>query len=251
MPSSSLLAAAGIAAIAGLGCIAWAQMPGLPLHSHAAPAVGHGPVVVELYQSQGCSSCPPAEANLNALADRADVIALSFGVTYWDYPGWKDSFASPANTARQWDYAHRNGQAEVFTPQIWVNGQTSIVGSSSAELDRAIATQGAKPAPGPAMSVSGGHLSIAAGRAPAGGADIWLVRYDPRTLNVPIRAGENAGRTLPQRDIVRTLTRIGQWTGGAQRIALPPSASSGLRTAVLLQAGRGGPILSAARATAG
>src|SRR5215469_16161958 len=80
-------------------------------------------VVVELFQSQGCSSCPPAEDNLNAIAGEPNVLALSFGVTYWDELGWKDSFATEANTQRQWDYAHHHGRDTVWTPQIYINGQ--------------------------------------------------------------------------------------------------------------------------------
>ena len=87
----------------------------------------------------GSPSCPPALANLNAIADRPDVLALSFGVTYWDYLGWKDSFASPRFTARQMDYAHHNGSNDVGTPQIWINGRSTILGSNRAELDASIA----------------------------------------------------------------------------------------------------------------
>jgi len=103
----------------------------------AAPRHG-GPVLVELYQSQGCSSCPPADANVNAIADRPDVVALSFGVTYWDNLGWRDSFAKPQFTERQWDYSRFNHQGNVATPQVWINGNRTIVGNNRAELDGSI-----------------------------------------------------------------------------------------------------------------
>lgn len=231
-------------ATAGLAGAAWAALPGAALPKKA-PAPAHAPVVVELYQSQGCSDCPPALANLNAIADRPDVLALSFGVTYWDYLGWKDSFASPRFTARQWDYAHHNGRNEVATPQMWINGRSTIVGSNRQRLDASIAQAGAPQ--GPALKITGQQVRIDAGQAPAGGADVWLVRYDPRTVQVAIRAGENGGRTLPHRDIVRELTRIGRWTGSAQSLPLPASGDPALRTAVLLQAGTGGPIVGAAK----
>jgi len=96
------------------------------------------------------------------------------------------------------------------------------------------------------LTVSRRSVAVAAGRAPAGGADIWLVRYDPRTLNVAVRRGENGGKTLPHRDVVRRLTRVGHWTGPTVSIALPP-ADPVLRTAILVQSVNGGPILAAAK----
>jgi hypothetical protein len=227
--------------IAVVGGVAWAS---IPTPEAARPYTAH-PTVVELYQSQGCSSCPPAQDNINAIADRGDVVALSFSVTYWDYLGWKDSFGSPRYTARQWDYAHHNDRDQVGTPQVWVNGRTTILGSDKAELNAAIARAGAFQTP--PLSIRGGRLAVAAGAAPKGGADVWLVRYDPRTVQVAIRAGENGGRTLPHRDIVRDLVKIGRWTGAAQSFALPGGAPAPLKSVVLLQGGSGGPILDALR----
>ncbi len=227
--------------MAVIGGVAWAS---IPAPEAARPYAAH-PTVVELYQSQGCSSCPPAQDNINAIADRGDVVALSFSVTYWDYLGWKDSFGSPRYTQRQWDYAHHNNRDQVGTPQVWVNGRTTILGSDKAELNAAIARAGAFRAR--PLSLRDGRLSIAAGTAPKGGADLWLVRYDPRTVQVAIRAGENGGRTLPHRDIVRDLVKVGHWTGAAQTIALPKAASAPLKSVVLLQGGTGGPILDALR----
>ena len=199
--------------------------------------------VVELFQSQGCSDCPPAEANLNAIAGDPDVLALSYGVTYWDQLGWKDIFAKPQFTARQWEYAKRRGRGNVWTPQVYVDGQADLVGSSRAQLDRTIA---AARVSGPAVAIRGGRVTVGAGPARAKPATVWLVRYDPRTLNVPIRAGENGGRTLPHRNIVRELTAIGRWTGPGATFALP-AARPGLATAVLVQDGPGGAILAAAK----
>ena len=199
--------------------------------------------VVELFQSQGCSDCPPAEANLNAIAGDPDVLALSYGVTYWDQLGWKDTFAKPQFTARQWEYARRRGRGNVWTPQVYVDGQADLVGSNRAQLDRTIA---AARVSGPAVAIRGGRVTVGAGPARAKPATVWLVRYDPRTLNVPIRAGENGGRTLPHRNIVRELTAIGRWTGPGATFALP-AARPGLATAVLVQDGPGGAILAAAK----
>jgi hypothetical protein len=203
------------------------------------------PVVVELFQSQGCSSCPPADANLNAIADRPDVLALSFAVTYWDQLGWKDTFASPQFTARQYAYARGLHRANVATPQVVVNGRRDLVGADRRELDAAIRAAG--PPAGASLSVAGGVVSIAAGPAPARGADVWLVRYDPRVQLVAVRRGENGGKTLPHRDIVRQFVRLGGWFGAAHSYPLPPAASPGLRSAILVQAAGGGPILAAAK----
>ena len=211
--------------------------------SVAVPAPAK-PVVVELYQSQGCSSCPPADAVLNGLAGRSDVIALNFAVTYWDQLGWKDTFAKPAYTARQWDYARSGGRGNVSTPQMIVNGRTALVGSRPAEVEATIARARGELT-GPALSIDGASVAIPAGRS-INPATLWLVRYDPRTIQVAIRAGENGGRTIPHRNIVRDLIPLGTWNGTAKRFALPPAAT-GIGTALILQAGRGGPIIAALR----
>lgn len=200
------------------------------------------PVVVELYQSQGCSSCPPADRVVNKLADRADVIPLSFAVTYWDDLGWKDIFGSPAYTARQWDYAHAAGRPQVATPQVIVNGRDAVLGSREGELNAAIARNVVKT--GPKITAAAGKVMISAGQ-PAR-AIVWAVRYDPRTIDVAVRAGENAGATIPHRNIVKQLVNIGGWNGTATSLALP-AAPAGLKTAILVQNGKGGAILSAAR----
>jgi hypothetical protein len=201
------------------------------------------PTVVELFQSQGCSSCPPAIANVNALADRPDILALSFGVTYWDYLGWKDTFARPAFTERQRDYARGIGTT-VYTPQVVIGGRSDIVGVDRAELASAIArapvTRNA-----PAVTVTSGQVAVS--RAAAANADVWLVRYDPRVQNVDIGAGENSGVLLAHRNIVRALVRLGGWSGAAQTYALPGGGDPAWRTAILVQGTGGGPILAAAK----
>ena len=199
--------------------------------------------VVELFQSQGCSDCPPAEANLNAIANDPNILALSYGVTYWDQLGWKDTFATPQFTARQWEYAHRRGRGNVWTPQVYVDGQADLVGSNRAQLNGTIA---AARVSGPSVAIDGGRVTLGAGPARAKAATVWVVRYDPRTLNVPIRAGENGGRTLPHRNIVRELVSIGRWGGAGASYAVP-AAKPGLATAVLVQDGPGGAIIAAAK----
>ena len=211
-----------------------------------SPAVKARPVVVELFESQGCSSCPPANANLTAIADRPDVIALNFAVTYWDSLGWKDTFAQPAFTARQWDYAHAFHRDQVFTPEVVADGRRDGVGADPADFARLVG-RGAAADSGPGLALTPDAVTIGAGPRPAAAADVWLVRYDPRVLQAPIRAGENGGKTVPHKDIVRELVRIGGWNGAAEALRLPPAAMGGLVTVILVQAPKGGPILAAAR----
>lgn len=202
------------------------------------------PTVIELFQSQGCSSCPPANANINALSQRPDILALSFAVTYWDGLGWKDSFAKPQFTRRQWDYAHGFGNTQVWTPQVVINGRANITGTQAAPLQALIARND-RGNGGPALRLGVSTVDVAgAGSKPA---DVWLVRYEPRAIEVPIRAGENSGKTLPHRNIVREFIRIGQWSGGSARFALPAATRPGLATAVVVQSGPGGAIIAAAR----
>jgi hypothetical protein len=231
-------------ALVGVG--AWAAFTSAAPVGPPAPVPHglHGLAVVELFQSQGCSDCPPAQDYLNTLADRPDVLALSYGVTYWDYLGWKDSFASPQYTQRQRDYAAHNGQGNIATPQYWINGRETVLGANPGRVAQLIA-QGAED--GPTLGIQNDHVSIGAGRAPPGGADIWLVHYDPRIVDVAISAGENGGRTLPHRDIVRDMTKVGHWSGTPVTLSLAAPRVAAWNTAILVQAGPGGPILAAAR----
>jgi hypothetical protein len=201
------------------------------------------PVVVELFTSQGCSSCPPADAALALVADRTDVIALSFGVTYWDDLGWKDTFARPEFTARQKAYSRRFGGAP-YTPEVVAGGRADSVGSSMARIVALIAKTRAPAAA--AIAATPATATVTAGVAPRGGADVWLVRYDPRTVRVPVRAGENTGKTLPIRNVVRSLVRLGTWDG-AQATYRYGAAPAGLQSVVIVQGRDGGPILAAAR----
>lgn len=229
---------------AGVIAVAYAGLPG---RAPAAPpeiagrATAAQPVVLELYQSQGCSSCPPALAVLNSVADRPDVLALNFAVTYWDQLGWKDSFAQPAFTDRQWDYARAGGRGNVQTPQLIIDGRAAILGSRKNEVDAAITNH--RTAPGtPAIIASGNDVTIGVGKAPHV-AKIWLVDYDPRNIAVPIRAGENSGRTLPHRNVVRRITALGAWSGKTSTFNLP-TGQAGLARAILVQSGTGGPIIA-------
>lgn len=207
----------------------------------ASTATAEAPIVVELYQSQGCSSCPPANAAVNAVAERSGIIALSFAVTYWDRLGWKDVFADKAFTQRQYDYAHSLGNSNVYTPQIVINGKADLTGIKRGELTRAL--DAATPIKGgPALEILPQEIRVGAG---SGSANIWLVRYDPRTQNVAVRSGENSGRTLPHKNIVRSLVKLGEWSGRSIRLKLPLPDQKGLKNVVLVQRQGAGPIIAA------
>ena len=206
--------------------------------------LGHGaqaqPTVVELFTSQGCSSCPPANASLAAISRRPDVLALSFGVVYWDYLGWKDTFAKREFTERQISYERGLGRSGPFTPQIVVNGATDTVGN---ELSAVQSLVDSARLAGPAISLAGDAVSVGASTV-AGAADVWLVRYDPRTIDVPVTRGENEGAALPHKNVVRELTHLGTWSGRAATYRISPAAR-GLSTAILVQKPNGGAIIAA------
>jgi hypothetical protein len=204
------------------------------------------PTVVELFTSQGCSSCPPADALLGELAQRTDVVALAFHVDYWDRLGWRDPFALPLASERQRHYARSlAAPGGVFTPQAIVSGQRSVVGSDRARLVAALA---ALPAPLPLqLSIGAGRLSIVLTAHPSAVVyDVNLVAYRS-VATTRIGRGENGGRTLTEYHIVRAFRRVGGWDGGAAQFAvelttLPEDAD---RVAVLLQRPQQGAIAGA------
>ena len=193
------------------------------------------PIVVELFTSQGCSSCPPADAFLTDLArQRPDVLALAFHVTYWDYLGWKDPFSLDAATARQRDYARYLREDGVYTPQMVVDGTTGFVGSSRSSGLNAIAGAAHKSVM-VRLHREGPDLVITIG-AGAGQAKVLLVGFDP-AHETQIGRGENGGRKLLETNIVRSLTQVGTWTGS--NVVLRQTPPAGETFAVLLQAGDG------------
>lgn len=204
-------------------------------------AAGRQPTVVELFTSQGCSSCPPANANLIKISNRKDVLALSFAVTYWDYLGWKDTYGRPEFTERQVTYEPGLNQSGPYTPQMVINGSATTVGNDLPEIVSLL--DAAPRLQGPVLALHQDRIEIGSG-AEAGSADVWLVRYDPRIEAVPVARGENGGATLQHTHVVHSLKRLGTWDGHGTAFSLPRS-EAGLKTAVLVQQPNGGPILSA------
>jgi hypothetical protein len=226
------------------------------LHSGAAAQTNSAKVVLELFTSQGCSSCPPADALLESYTKRDDVIALSVPVDYWDRLGWKDTFASRDHTRRQRDYAYARSDGQVYTPQVVVSGRSHVVGSSRSAIDGAIAAArtALRDSQVPLdLHFEEGALVVRVGAAPAGVAIsdariLLAVVQDAGTVS--IRRGENANRTVTYRNIVRSLKAIGTWSGAPSMLRVPKAEFSVPGTqslVVLLQNGAGGPILNAAQ----
>jgi len=208
------------------------------------------PVLVELFTSQGCSSCPPADRYASELARRDDVLVLSFHVNYWDYIGWKDPFATERTTARQHAYARAMGQRHVYTPQMVIGGTLHEVGSDVAAIERAVAEVAAGQVVRPRihMAVVGGEtlrIEIGAGNYDSI-ADVLLVRYDfEHRTEVP--RGENAGHSLVNTNVVRHIRKIGSWSGPAARVDLDWSditATGNDRCAVIVQVTGTGMVLA-------
>ncbi|MFQ5624614.1 MAG: DUF1223 domain-containing protein [Paracoccaceae bacterium] len=215
-----------------------------------SPLAGNAgsPVVVELFTSQGCSSCPPADAVLGELAERDDVLALSLHVDYWDYLGWKDAFALPKFTRRQRNYAHAFGNRSIYTPQIVVQGAEDVVGSRKRKIGTLIARHAAAGS-GADLSArrSGADIAISLkpGGTPAGKCVVHLVEYAPE-MKASITRGENAGLSLTYHNVVRRWIAVGDWDGRSA-VTLHAESTSGLPVAVIVQAENSGPIMAAAK----
>ncbi len=218
----------------------------------AAQAGGKRAIVVELYTSQGCSSCPPADAVLGRLADRKDLLALSLPVTYWDMLGWKDTLANEANTHRQKSYAMTLGHGGVYTPQMIVDGASDVVGSRETTVDAAFAARRADMMAVPVLlqaTKSEIHIAVGPGDAhPNSTATIWLFHILSKAT-VEIAGGENGGRTLTYRNVVRDVKAVGMWKGPAVSLDLPRSELASAphdAIAVVIQQGGYGRIIGAA-----
>jgi len=217
----------------------------------SAAVAGDHPVVVELYTSQGCSSCPPADALLTKLAGRDDVIALALHVDYWDYIGWKDNLANPAFTARQKSYARAGGHRSVYTPQMIVGGVDHVIGNKPMELADAInAHRAIAPQADLVLQKNGNRLEIEANWLSSKAAKtqmvLQLVRYDERQ-QVKIGRGENAGKTIDYSNIVTHWEPIGTWDGRGKKNVTVDMGSSKGPIAVILQFDGYGPVVAAAQ----
>ena len=223
----------------------------------ALPAIAGNktPVIVELFTSQGCSSCPPADALMEELGRMPGVVALSFNVDYWDYLGWRDTLGSPEHSKRQRQYARNGNMRGVYTPQMIINGYRDVVGSRRNSVLAALREEAGRkqrPMVPVTMYETADELVVEVGAAPKGmqqhKATLWIAMTS-RKVEVNISRGENSGRRIVYHNAVRQLIPAGMWHGKAMRIALPLRElfAKGKRDCVaLLQQGSIGPILGVA-----
>lgn len=234
------------------GCLA--AFGALLLWPALAGNVQKQPILVELFTSQGCSSCPPADQILGELQKRDDVVALSFSIDYWDYIGWRDTLASHENTLRQQAYEKTLPSHRVYTPQMVVDGVQDVVGNQRRDVLDVIA-QRVKETRGKRVPVSimqkgdEVQVQIGAGPAPSPSATVWLAHtLSSRTVN--IAKGENSGRVITYHNVVRGFSAVGMWSGQAITLELPAQGRQGEITdgvAVWVQASKQGPVLGAAQ----
>ena len=247
-----------VSSLGGLVVAGILSVASISVHAAGASSPKY-PSVIELYTSQGCSSCPEADHLLNKLAQRPDVIALSFPVSYWDYLGWKDTLARPENSERQRSYARILGDGEVYTPQAIVNGMQNCLGNRLADIETAVKSTApliGKEAVPLAARIEKGRLVIDAGGAPPGSrhrkGKVWVASV-LSSLTVQITRGENAGNVVTYTNVVRELMEAGEWAGAPVSYALPLNSLSkdGDVVVVFLQTEALGPIVGATRVAGG
>ena len=208
------------------------------------------PVVVELFTSQGCSSCPPADEVLRELAGRDDVIALGHHVDYWDYIGWEDPFASEEATLRQRQYARALSLSFIYTPQMVIDGRFDVVGSRRGQVMSTIENAAAsKRLAVVRFDEAGGRIVVEAGEAPERPCSVWLATYD-RPQETQVERGENGGRTLVDANVVRSFEKVGTYLGERLEIEADLAAARAAGrggVAVLIQESTNGPMMGAAK----
>jgi hypothetical protein len=235
----------------GRGVALWlAASAGATTVSAAADPAPQRPLLLELFTSQSCSSCPPADALLGELAQQPGLLALEFHVDYWNDLGWVDSYSAPEFTARQQQYAALHG-FEVYTPQLVVDGRSDAVGSKRGDVAAAIAAarRQFRSVPSSLTQQDGSaDISIGSGEAP-GAADVYLLSFDSHD-SVAIGAGENSGRQLSYTNVVRSIRKVGEWHGQSLNLKEPlQPREKGRRLALLVQE-KSGEIWAAAATAA-
>jgi hypothetical protein len=247
----TLLAFAG--GFAAIGAIAVALPHSVPAQAQGDARVASPsgePVLIELFTSQGCSSCPPADKVAAKIAPSPGVVVISRPVTYWDRLGWKDTLAKEANTSLQQAYARRGlaGQNGVYTPQAVVNGRFGTVGSRELEVRRGIAhNSGAGNAAIRVNDLGGEGFGIGIGGDTAKPAELVLIGI-AREVEVAIGSGENGGRTVTYTNVLRDETKVASWSGGKASHVVTPAqlkAKGANRYALVLREPGGGPVLAA------
>jgi len=223
-------------------CLAYAVVAVCSSVAPCSSAQAEPRAVVELFTSQGCSSCPAADKLLGELAADPSLVPITVPIDYWDYLGWKDTLADPRNTARQKAYAHVRGDGQVYTPQVVVNGSLHVLGSDRDAIELAIAKSrkgGAMGLPPVKFALEDGRLTVAVPDGAAGRGEVWLFGL-VKAATVTIGRGENKGRTVTYHNVLRRWVKLGDWTGKANSWNVPMQTLKGDgidEAAVLVQGG--------------
>ena len=238
---------AGVAALGLLGAVgSTAQSAGVrPVRLSATTTE---PVVVELFTAQGCSGCPAANQVVEGLAGEPGVIALTYAVDYWDYLGWPDTFAKPEFAQRQRAYQAAMRLRNVYTPQVVIDGRRQVSGAEGEAVQTAVDEEAARRVFPPQVQFreTGDAVGVGSGRAPSSGADVWAVTYRPGLQTVAVAGGDNRGRAVRHVNVVRSLTRLGAWTGRPILLDLPEASDPQDKVVVMVQSRGDRRILSAA-----
>lgn len=237
--------AAGLALAGGMAAGSSAQ----PAASAPRVVVARdAPVVVELFTAQGCAGCPEANRAVEQAAETPGVIALTYGVDYWDYLGWPDTFARPEFAERQRAYRHSLKLRAVSTPQVVLDGRRQMSGARAAELASAIREEAERPVFPPQIEfrATGDRVGVGSGRAPRGGAEVVAVIYRPGAQVVTVENGDNRGQAVRHVNVVRDVVRLGDWSGRSALFTLPSSRQPGEALAVMVQSKADRRILNAA-----
>ena len=218
-------------------CFAYAVVV-VSMASHSS-AGAEPRAVIELFTSQGCSSCPPADKLLGELTSDPSLIAISVPIDYWDYLGWKDTLADPRNSARQKGYAHVRGDGQVYTPQAVVNGSLHALGSDKSAIEQAIVQsrqKGAVLSLPVTLAIADGLLKVTvpAGMAARASVEVWICGL-AKSVTVAIGRGENKGRTITYHNVLRRWVKLGEWTGKSDSWSVPTHTfkSGGIDAAVV------------------
>ncbi len=210
------------------------------------------PVMVELFTSQGCSSCPAADRLAGLMMAQPGIMVVSLNVDYWDYLGWKDTLAKPEYTKRQMDYAHARGDMDVYTPQMVINGTAHAVGSNQSSIESAIAkARRQSPLANLVVNVRPKSVDVTMPAKLSGAATLWLMALAPK-VNVKIERGENSGKSITYNNVVLQLSKLSTWNGTDQQITLSrsgPLAGTVQNSIVLLQRENAGSIIGLAKLT--
>ncbi len=224
--------------------LAGAAIAAAPIAAQARHIPAKPPVVVELFTAQGCASCGKANAFVATLAERPGLVTLTWSVDYWDYLGWKDTFAQPEFADRQRTFDKQFGLRDVYTPQVIVDGAAQASGAKPEAVEKLLreARRASGRQPTLRFYHGGERIAVSAGAPARGGAEVWLIRYDPRSQEVEVKDGDNRGHKVTVRNVVRQAVKLGLWRGKAVQF-IAPEGDDTLRSVILLQAPKGGRIL--------